>query len=69
MKPRWNSARVARTRKLSHLRYPTDGLSQIHILATLMMVLSHAVLAHPHLRRDRRCLGVLRFAEDATAGV
>ena len=65
MKSHWNSAWVARTHKLPHLRYPTDKLSQIHILATLMTVLSHAV----HLYCDRHYLGVLRFAEDATAGV
>ena len=43
----------------------TGELSQFHILVTLMMVLSHAV----HLHRDCHYLGVLRFAEDATAGV
>ena len=69
MKLCWNSAWVAWTCKLSHLHYPTHELSQIHILATLMMVLSHAVLAHPHLHCDCHYLGVLRFTEDTAAGV
>ena len=44
----------------------TDGL---HILATLTTALSCVLLAHPHHDHKQHCPGMLRFAEDATAGV